>query len=391
MNAKVFVVSVVQIVSDSLPCLCKQKIITILSKGFSKLYSMVEHSTTFLLSVILPLAAFSLLLLILFLTYFLSDLDFESFIVGLLVQLTVGKKLPLDSEIKKLLVKRTSPMNGAGITVYDAVTGYVSFGLRVFTPLVPGKDQSLSVQPLPILLWIHGGGWTGFDQPVTDSFCMEIVEHSGFIVVSLDYRLAPDNKFPAAFQDSLDALQWVHKNAHTFGADPRKIFVGGDSAGANLAAAIACYNYDIGVTSAENVVPIKGLLLVYPPLEHGVYRDSHIRYGTCYFTILPLISIIWCWSKYLTNQSEQSSDYRACPMRASDKILSQFPPTRMVTAKYDILTDEGVAFAARQQANGVQVDYEMYDHTIHGFFTGFNGKTHTRAVSDSCKWMRTLA
>ena len=357
----------------------------------------MAHSQLFFLSFALPILLILLLLIAFFILYRLSDVDVESFILGVLYQTFFRKKLPLSpleiKKLNKLFVQKTSPKNSEGVTVYDTrITNNYHFGLRVFTPAKEENElQSLNADKLPVLLWIHGGGWMGDNQGITDVFCCKIVRQSGFVVVSLDYRLTPEHKFPCAFQDSCDALRWLHKNAHSIGADPNKIFVGGDSAGGNLAAAIAAYNYDIDVTSIDEVIPIKGLLLVYPPLEHGVYRDSHLRYESSYFTILPLIAMIWLWSQYLTDQGKESCDYRACPMRASDKILSKFPPTKIVTAQYDILTDESLVFAEKLQANEVQVDYTMYNHTIHAFFTGFNGATHKRAVHDACCWMQQLA
>ena len=358
---------------------------------------MAYQSLALTVSIAVPAALTAILFLVilsLIITYLRCDYDVESFLVSLIVNVVYGKCFLLkNSEInalKRTIFTKTQAKSIEGVNIVDAKTGNNLFGLRVFSPVDDENKQSLNADKLPVLLWIHGGGWVFNHQIITDAFCSEIVLQSGFIVVSLDYRLAPEHKFPCAFQDSCDALRWLHKNAHSIGADPNKIFVGGDSAGGNLAAAIAAYNYDIDVTSIDEVIPIKGLLLVYPPLEHGVYRDSHLRYGSYYFTILPLIGMIWFWSQYLTDQCKESCDYRACPMRASDKILSKFPPTKIVTAQYDILTDESLVFAEKLQANEVQVDYTMYNHTIHAFFTSFKGSTHKRALQDTCKWMRQL-
>ena len=224
--------------------------------------------------------------------------------------------------------------------------------LRIY---IPAESQ----QPLPILLWLHGGGFVVGGLNSYDSICRQLTKRAECIVVSVDYRLAPDHKFPAAVEDCFATLQWVVKYAGAFGADPTRIAIGGDSAGGNLSAVTAILARDAGLV--KNIVL---QLLIYPCTAVKPDTDSHYQYAEGY--LLTRKNMLWFIDNYLNDESD-TQDFRYAPLITED--LSHLPPALIIVADHDPLYDEGVAYAGRLRAAGNQVELSDYQGAIHGFYS----------------------
>jgi acetyl esterase len=222
--------------------------------------------------------------------------------------------------------------------------------VRIYTP--SGADS-----PAPCLVYIHGGGWVIGTLDTTDTICTMVANRAGCKVVSVDYRLSPEHKFPAPFDDCAAAVAWVHENAAELGVDPNRIAVGGDSAGGNLATAIALK------AKADGGPPICYQLLIYPVTNHGFDTASYKENGEGY--LLTEAMMRWFWDHYLNSEGEGANPL-ASPLLAED--LSGLPPAMVVTAEFDPLRDEGEAYVARLEAAGVPVEHTRYDGQIHAFW-----------------------
>jgi len=228
--------------------------------------------------------------------------------------------------------------------------GELGLGVRVYTPA--GEHQS----PLPLLVYFHGSGWTIANIDVADTPCRAIANAASAIVVSVEYRLGPEHKFPAALDDSYLATSWVAEHAAELGGDPERIVVIGDSAGGNLAAAVALMAHH------RSTPKISQQILLYPAthcnFDTASYRENADGY------MLTLGSCRWFWSNYLNSDDDARNPY-ASPLLADD--LSGLPPALVVTCEFDPLRDEGEAYAERLRAAGVPVKLSRYDGMIHGF------------------------
>jgi len=259
----------------------------------------------------------------------------------------------------------TPPQIGAVTNlVVDTTTGAVP--VRVYRPA--GISDGA---PLPTLVYFHGGGWVIGDLETHDVLCRQITGEAGMMVVAVDYRLAPEAKFPTAVDDAWAATKWVVANAARLGADPKKLAVGGDSAGGNLAAVIALMARDAGAPSIAYQV------MLYPVTDVGTETQSYRDFGDGY--LLTLEGMRWFFDQYLTS-SEQAKDWRVSPLRAPS--LAGLPPALIITAGFDPLRDEGEAYAKKLREAGVRVDYICYGGMIHGFAPmGRLIDTGNRAVS----------
>ncbi|WP_207369128.1 alpha/beta hydrolase [Heyndrickxia faecalis] len=231
---------------------------------------------------------------------------------------------------------RTIPIEGAEIAV------------RIYTPEGEG--------PFPVLVYYHGGGWVIGNLETVDVPCRMLANRAGCIVVSVDYRLAPEHKFPTAAEDAYAAVQWVAEHAVEIGADPGRIAVGGDSAGGNLAAVVSLMAREQGGPS------LAYQMLFYPVTNHSYDTDSYRENAEGYF--LTKNTMIWFWNHYLRDEMDGQHPY-ASPLLAED--LSGLPPALVITAGFDPLRDEGEAYAERLKAAGVPVEATRYDGMIHGF------------------------
>jgi acetyl esterase len=207
----------------------------------------------------------------------------------------------------------------------------------------------------PVVMYFHGGGWVIGDIDTHDSLCRRLAAESGCAVVSVDYRCAPEHKFPAAFDDCYDATRHVVEHAADMGIDPERIAVAGDSAGGNLAAAVAIKARDAGSPQ------IRFQLLIYPVVEPDFetnsYRERAEGFG------LRRSTMIWFWEQYLRGDADAQNPY-AVLTRAD---LRGLPPAHVITAEYDVLLDEGESFASRLREAGVATTLRRYDGVIHGF------------------------
>lgn len=211
---------------------------------------------------------------------------------------------------------------------------------------------------LPAVVYFHGGGWVIGNLDSHDLVCRMLANRSGAVVISVDYRLAPEAKYPAAADDSYAATKWVAEHAAELDIDPNAIAVGGDSAGGNLAAVVSLMAKERGGPN------IALQMLVYPVTDYSFDTVSYSDNGEGYF--LSKDAMVWFWDHYLNDPSE-GSQANASPLQAED--LSGLPPAWIITAEYDPLRDEGEAYAERLREAGVQVTVERYNGMIHGFFS----------------------
>jgi acetyl esterase len=210
--------------------------------------------------------------------------------------------------------------------------------------------------PFPLLVYFHGGGWVVGNLDTHDDVCRALCHRSGCLVVSVDYRLAPESRYPAAVDDCYTVLEWIVENAATFDSDPKQVAVAGDSAGGNLAAAIAIRARD------QEQLSLALQVLIYPVTNYGFdtasYHENAEGYG------LTRDAMIFFWSSYLAH-SEQGDEPYASPLRAAN--LAGLPPALILTAQFDPLRDDGEAYAARLHRAGVPVRLTRDLDMNHGF------------------------
>lgn len=216
---------------------------------------------------------------------------------------------------------------------------------------------------VPGLVYFHGGGWVIGDIESHDVVCRQIANAADAVVVSVDYRLGPEHKFPAAVEDAIAATDWVAGAAERLGIDPARLAVGGDSAGGNLAIVTAIAARD-RAEPAPNRPPIALQALVYPATEFAMRHDSHRRFGEGYFLTRSLME--YFRDHYLRNPAD-IDDWRASPLRVAD--LTRLPPALVLTAGFDPLCDEGEEYARNLAAAGVRVTMRRFPGQIHGFFS----------------------
>jgi acetyl esterase len=212
--------------------------------------------------------------------------------------------------------------------------------------------------PLPALAFFHGGGWVQGSVDQTDPICRTLANAAGCIVASVDYRLAPEAKFPAAAEDCYAATRWLAENAAELGVDRARIAAGGLSAGGNLAAVVALMARDRGGP------PLVLQVLGYPITDYNFETPSYLENADGFG--LSRDDMIWYWRHYLPEGADGLHPY-ASPLRAAD--LSGVAPALVITAEFDPLRDEAEAYAARLRAAGVEVTCTRYVGMIHGFFT----------------------
>ncbi len=221
---------------------------------------------------------------------------------------------------------------------------------------IPARLYAASWDPLqPVLLFTHGGGFTIGSVDTHDTLCRELAHQAGCMVVSVDYRLAPEHRFPTASNDAWDALQWLVAEGMALGADTGRVAVGGDSAGGTLAAVNAILARDAGIDLALQ-------LLIYPGCAAHQDTPSHARYSEGPILTKPMIS--WMFSNYLRSLADRE-DWRFAPLLAPD--LRGLAPASIHLAQCDSLVDEGVMYADRLRAAGIEVDLHTYAGVAHKF------------------------
>lgn len=228
-----------------------------------------------------------------------------------------------------------------------------SIPARVYRPLTLREANGLS----PCLVFFHGGGWVIGNLDSHDVVCRTLAHEGQLIVISVDYRLAPEHRFPAAVEDAIAATEWISNNAGSLEIDAAGLFVGGDSAGGNLAAVVA-------INAREAGPKVAGQVLIYPATDFSMSHPSHSEPET---SALLTHSVIRWFSDHYLNGADGIGDWRASPARTQN--LSGLPPAFVLTAGADPLRDEGDEFAVRLGNAGVPVTYRTYPGQFHGFIT----------------------
>jgi len=232
---------------------------------------------------------------------------------------------------------------------------------------IPGPGGEIPVRiyvpqgngPFGVLVYFHGGGWVVGNIEMTDQPCRMLTNAGRCVTISVDYRLAPEHKFPAGPEDCYAATKWAADNAAALNCDPARIAVGGTSAGATLAAAVALMARDRGGPR------VAYQLLVYPATTSVLETASHRQFAKDNYYILSRADMEWFWGHYLGSEADRTNPY-ACPAYAT--TLRGVAPAFVITAEFDPLRDEGEAYAARLREEGVQVVLRRYDGVTHGFF-----------------------
>lgn len=284
--------------------------------------------------------------------------------------------MPLDPQLQSLLPQigdageqtfhaQSVEEARASYNSQKALTGQPEPVTHVEDRTIPGPNGEIPLriyrptdeEALPVLLYFHGGGWVLGNLDTADSICRSLANQAGCMVVSVDYRLAPEFKFPVPLEDAYAATEWVAAHGSSIGADSKRIAVGGDSAGANLAAVVALMARD------RASVLICFQLLVYPVTNYcfdtASYHDNARGY------VLTREDMIWFWRHYLRIEADGQHPY-ASPLLAEN--LSGLPPAYLITAEYDPLRDEGETFANRLREAGNDVVHQRYAGMVHGFF-----------------------
>jgi acetyl esterase len=232
--------------------------------------------------------------------------------------------------------------------------------VRIYWPAEPAEraEGSRALQGGGgLLVFFHGGGWVLCDLDSHDATCRALTRGAGCITISVDYRLAPEHRFPAAPEDCYAATRWAAANARELGGDPERVAIGGDSAGGNLAAVVALMARERGGPKLVHQ------LLVYPATDFAFQTASIKDNGRGY--MLTAEAMVWFREQYLAEPRDARSPL-ASPLLAPD--LSELPPATIITAEFDPLRDEGEAYGARLREAGVSTDVRRYDGVIHGFF-----------------------
>ncbi|HUC71630.1 MAG TPA: alpha/beta hydrolase [Stellaceae bacterium] len=272
-------------------------------------------------------------------------------------------------EARIALMARPADIAGVREQMIDVPGGPLR--IRIYTPSGSG--------PFPLLVFFHGSGFVLCSLDTHDGMCRNLCAGAGCIVASVDYRLAPEHKFPAGVDDCLDATRWAAAHAAELGADARRVAVAGDSAGANLAAVTALRLRD------EGGLALCGQLLLYPVTDYHTpgtpsYQENAEGYG------LTRDTMKWFWGHYLSDPSEGAHPH-AAPLRAPN--MSGLPPALVVTAQYDPLRDEGESYAEKLRAAGVATTLTRYPGVNHGFmfWVGVVDKAGA-AMNEACEWLR---
>lgn len=232
--------------------------------------------------------------------------------------------------------------------------------IRIYTPMTATKGG-------PVIVYYHGGAWVSGSLDTHDDTCRNMADTSGYKLVSVDYRLAPEHKFPVGLNDCCDVTEWVAAMSRQLGVDGSRLIVAGDSAGSNLAAAVTLWARDYGGPR------IAFQFLIYPVIDSVTVSRSRKQFGDGYF--LTQAAMNWTTDQYVNGEAERSM-WQVSPIHA--ETLAGLPPAHVVTAGFDILKDEGIAYARALQEAGVAATHVDYPDVIHGFI-GF-GKALAPAV-----------
>ncbi len=219
--------------------------------------------------------------------------------------------------------------------------------VRIYTPFGEG--------PFPVLVYFHGGGWVFGDLDSSDNVCRYFSSEAGIVVVSVGYRLAPEHKYPAAFLDAVESVKWTFQNVKKLNGDSMRIAVGGESSGGNLAAAAAIF------FKGDKECKLSRQFLITPVMD---YSFDTLSYKANFKFNLTTEKMKWFWSHYLNDPAE-GSEISVSPLKVP--CAEHLPGTLLVTAEFDPLRDEGLAFGKRLKKAGVNVELLHYDDLVHSF------------------------
>lgn len=282
--------------------------------------------------------------------------------------------MPLTTEARAALAAREGAPPLHTLSVAEARAASAASRVKPETPEPVARVEDLSIpgpageipvrlyspdprEQLPTVVYFHGGGWVLGDLDSHDPLCRALANRAGAAVVSVDYRLAPEHKYPAAAEDAYAVALWLNQHATEWGADPTRIAVCGDSAGGNLAAVAALMARDRGGPE------LRAQALIYPVTNCDFEVESYRANGDGSME-LSEDGMRWFWRCYTRSPAEAAEPY-ASPLRAD--TLIGLPPALVITADYDPLRDEGEAYAARLERSGVPTELVRYDGVIHGF------------------------
>ena len=221
--------------------------------------------------------------------------------------------------------------------------------IRIYRPTLRANQS--------VIIYFHGGGWVLNFLDIYDASLSRLANQSGVTVISVNYQKAPEHPFPTPFDDCYATLLWVANNAEVLSINRNRIFVAGDSAGANLAAAVA-------IKARDNEITLAGQLLIYPCIDRDFTTDSYKKLATGYG--LSTTAMKWFWEQYLQGDAHDANPY-AVPMSAHS--FSKLAPAVIITAEFDPLLSDGEKYAAALSSADVPVYYQKFDGMIHGFFT----------------------
>lgn len=272
-----------------------------------------------------------------------------------LARVPVVEELPVEEGRRELVHQATlaggrQTVGAIRELVVDGAEG--DLPARLYTP-----SSRLGADPVPTLLFLHGGGWVYGDLESHDAACRFLAEHSGVQVLAVDYRLAPEHRMPAAVEDARAAYRWLVKNTDRVNADPERLAVGGDSAGGNLAALVA-------LAAADEGLPLKAQLLIYPATDFSQRSRSREMFREGFF--LTDRFMVQCEDWYFPHGHDRTDPVVSVVL--TDPLPDGVAPAHVITAGFDPLRDEGEAYAALLAERGVPVTLKRYPSMIHGFF-----------------------
>lgn len=286
----------------------------------------------------------------------------------LLTQIYASKRTPWNQiplpSLRRALLKAIARYDMAPVELAEVSNSQTDTGLpvRIYRPRLDAG--------LPVLMYLHGGGWVTLNLDSHDAFCRLLARQADCIVVAVDYRLAPEHRFPAGIEDAVASYLWLHSQVQKWNGDPARIGIGGDSAGANIAMAV-CQLLD----SDPDMRPALQCL-IYPVTDAVTLTESRRTFNKGYGVDQPELEF---YEKNYLNHISERNDLRVSPLLADD--VSHYPPTLLFTAGYDPLRDEGDAMAAKLQQQGVPVVHRCFANMIHGFLQ-MGSVASARAVID---------
>jgi acetyl esterase len=291
-----------------------------------------------------------------------------------------GNRKPIDPALRQFLDEQYATQDGPvdtpekararllnALRSRDTIPGLPNSVETDDIGIAPGIDGRLYrpaglETPAPLLVYLHGGGWVAGSIETHDPFCRLLSEAGRTLILSVEYRRAPENRYPAALGDTLVALRWAFEHAENYEADPHRVSLGGDSAGGNLAAAAANRWATMPATVPERL-DLRTLVLLFPVVDHpDAHHPSYTENGTGHG--LEANTMRWYWQQYAAADASPD-DPELAPLRIPQ--LPTLPPTLITTAEYDVLRDEGVRYAGRLRAAGVDVTHLHAPDMHHDF------------------------